>query len=95
MAAVAFARDMVEDEGETEAAWRLLDNRRQWLMATLSADESCQLGECRAEHQRWERRRSKRSTPGRVGIDGSGAYGSCEVACSDHGLRHMGNLGLP
>jgi len=32
----------------------VLDNRRQWLMATLSAEEDFQLEETRAEHLRRE-----------------------------------------
>ena len=57
MAAVAFARDMVGDEGEAETAWRLLDNRRHRLIGTLSPEEDCQLEEARAEHKRGEKER--------------------------------------
>ncbi len=64
LAAVAFARDMVGDEGKTEQAWRLLDNRRQRLVATLSPEEDCQLEECRAEHLRREAEKEQKGHAG-------------------------------
>ena len=47
-----FARDMVSDEGETETAWRIQDNRRQRLSRGLSGEEHSQLEQASTEHKR-------------------------------------------
>jgi len=51
---------MVGDEGETEMAWRLLDKRRQWLMAMLSPEEDWELEVTRAKYLRREEEKEQK-----------------------------------
>jgi len=68
LSAIALARDIAADEGETVDAWRILDNRRQRFIMGLSPEEDFQLEEARGDYKHWEMAREE---VGRIVVSGN------------------------